>query len=250
VLDPSTLRLGKQAPRHDSRTLRLARLVADLGPPPEELDRLTAIAPAPVFDLYGNNERGNCTCASFGHGRHFWTAANGNPRPPTQADIDRWYREACGWDPADPSTDRGGIMLLVANYFRKQGLIDAFVALDPKNESHLKHAVNLFGGAYVGVDLPLSAQKQERWRLAPGGTMGDPTPGSWGGHAIWALPKYDASGIWCVTWGGLKFMTWAWWQVHNDEAFAFLSREWADGDGAPNGKVFDQLREDLARVSA
>src|SRR6185503_4653057 len=142
-----------------------------------------------------NDRYGCCTCASLGHGIHFWGAANGTFPPPTDADIMLAYEKFCGFDPKNPEeTDRGGIMLLVANGFRREGIgghkPDAFVALDAKNETHLKHALNLFGGAYVGFNLPMSIRNQgQRWRHAPGGSDGDPTPGSLGGHAIWMLPK-------------------------------------------------------------
>jgi hypothetical protein len=253
VADHAQMRLGKQAPKYDPRSLRLARYLAtDLPPPPDELDLVSKVDVK--FGMYLNDQLGDCTCASLAHAIQFWSAANGHPVDPLNDDVLTAYENACGYDPADPDTDRGGIMLNVANYFRRTGIAgqkaDAWVALDPKNEKLLKYALAWFGGAWVGVNLPVSAQVQPSWYLALGGGDGDPTPGSWGGHSIFILPKYDRAGLWCVTWGSPKFLTWDWWEACNDEGYAFLSRLWADADGAPNGLMYDDLMSDLAMVRA
>jgi hypothetical protein len=45
-------------------------------------------------------------------------------------------------------------------------------------------AIWLFGGAYIGVELPISAQNQDVWDVADGP---DAEPGSWGGHAVYLV---------------------------------------------------------------
>lgn len=253
MADHGAMKLGKAAPQHDPRSLRLARYIrADLPEPPEELNQAAGVEVD--WRMFLNDQLGDCTCASLAHAIQFWTAANGHAITPSADDVLTAYEEACGYDPTDPSTDRGGVMLLVARYFRSVGIAghraDAFVALDPKDERQMKRALGWFGGVWVGVNLPLSAQVQDDWYVALGGSDGDPTPGSWGGHAIFALPWYNAGGVWCVTWGGPKYFTWDWWEACNDEAYAFLSPDWADVDGAPNGLDNDQLLEDLKAVAA
>lgn len=50
-------------------------------------------------------------------------------------------------------------------------------------------AIWLFGGAYIGVELPITAQNQEIWDVPQHPGPKD-EPGSWGGHAIY-LVGYD-----------------------------------------------------------
>jgi hypothetical protein len=118
-------------------------------------------------------------------------------------------------------------------------------------------AIWLFGGAYVGVELPVRAQGQEVWDV-PKNTGSDDEPGSWGGHAIY-LVGYDfspSSGaqhptFTCVTWGRTKRMTWAWVQKYCSEAYALVSKDWLGSTGvAPCGFDLATLESDLSLVTA
>jgi hypothetical protein len=254
TVDHSAMRLGKAPPRHDARTLRMARyLTATLPPAPPAVtysDKLSAIG------MMLNDQLGDCTCAAMGHAVQVWTACNGAEVTVSDADVQAAYVGACGYVPGDPSTDNGGVEIDVLNYFRQTGIgghkIAAFVALDVKNREHVKLAVDLFGGAYIGVALPNSAKNQDVWSVAISGDQGDITPGSWGGHAIYVV-DYDADGITVITWGQKKKATWAWWDVYCDEAYALISQQdWTNGviGLAPSGIDFAALQADLTAVSA
>src|SRR5215831_17287905 len=70
------VRLGKATPRHDHRTLRLARyLPTSLPPPPASCDWSTKDSPA--WGMMDNDTLGDCTCAAMGHAIQVWTASNG-----------------------------------------------------------------------------------------------------------------------------------------------------------------------------
>lgn len=245
------MKLGKLAPRVDKRTLRLARYMTDLPAAPASMDVSSAL-PADLGMML-NDHLGDCTCAGMAHAVQTWTACNGGIVTLSDADVLRAYEEACGYSPSDPSTDQGGVELDVLNYFRSVGIgghkIGAFASIDPKNREHLKAAIWLFGGVYIGVALPISAQTQDVWRIAIAGTEGDPTPGSWGGHCVFVPPIYDADGLACITWGQTKRMTWEWWDAYCDEAYALLSPDWVQpGKDAPSGFDLAALQADLAAV--
>jgi hypothetical protein len=66
-------------------------------------------------------------------------------------------------------------------------------SLTPNPPSLIETAIWLFGGAYIGLELPLTAQTQEVWDLsADSSDSADSQPGSWGGHAVY-LVAYDAT---------------------------------------------------------
>ena len=82
----------------------------------------------------------------------------------------------------------------------------------------------MFGGAYGGVELPLSAQSQVGgvWDVVGDGQTGSSAPGSWGGHAT-AIIKYGIAGVTLVTWGALQQATWKFITTYYDEMHAILS---------------------------
>jgi hypothetical protein len=155
-----------------------------------------------------------CTCAAVGHMIQAWTSQTTGQAIIPDADIVGLYERACGYDPSDPDSDQGGVEIDVLNYWRRNGVdghgLDAFAAVSRRHHADVKDAVWLFGGAYIGVALPLSAQSQQVWDVPPGGAAGGGEPGSWGGHAVPVI-AYDAGGLTCITWGALKRMTWAFW---------------------------------------
>ena len=51
----------------------------------------------------------------------------------------------------------------------------------------------MFGGVYIGLALPVTAQTQDVWDVVAGGGA-NAKKGSWGGHCVF-VPKYDEQRI-------------------------------------------------------
>jgi hypothetical protein len=190
-----------------------------------------------------NDQLGCCTIAAVGHAVQVWTAnaASAEVSFPDPVILD-YYKTWDGYNPADPSSDQGGVELDVLNDWRQQGFagqsLDAYVAIDlgtrdtgngtgdtgngiretgngirdtgygagensdtPPSQPGTQRvlvlpnldvmdAIWLFGGAYIGVELPVRAQTQEIWDV-PATLTADDQSGSWGGHAIY-LVGYDS----------------------------------------------------------
>lgn len=199
-----------------------------------------------------NDQLGDCTVAALGHAIQVWTANASTEMTVPDSAILAAYEGACGYVNGEAITDQGGIEIDVLNYARKTGVgghkIDAFVTLQPENREHIKLAIDLFGGAYIGLALPESAQGQSEWKLDLGAGRAA-TRGSWGGHAVF-VPAYDAHGLTCITWGEPKRMTWSFWDGYCDESYAMLSKLWAPaGASAPVGFNYAALMADLAAVT-
>jgi hypothetical protein len=250
AVDHSRMKLGKKPARHDPRTLQMANYL-ELPAIPAKQDWTQKATSN--WGMMLNDQLGDCTCAAIGHIIQAWTS-NAGPKEITVADqaILKAYEVVGGYQPGKPDTDRGAVELDVLRYWRKTGVdghkIDAFVALEPKNHAHVQAAVDLFGGAYIGVALPISAQKQHVWSVPPGGPNGTGAPGSWGGHAV-VVEAYDSHGLTCITWGQKKRMTWSFWDAYCDEAYATLSELWAGKKPAPSGFDLAALKADLKEVA-
>lgn len=245
MIDQSQMRLGRKAVKTDTRTLALGKYLTPALPPPP-----TATDWTKSLDSWGvmlNNTIGDCTIAAIAHAVQVWTANTGSLITVPDSTVESYYEKWDGYVPGDPSTDRGGVELDVLTNWRKQGFdghaLLAFVDPKPANLIEMQQSVFLFGGIYIGLNLPLTAQNQEVWDVVPHGGA-QAKPGSWGGHCVF-VPKYDEHGFTCITWGQTKKMTLAFWKKYCDEAHTLLGQDWLTSKGSPVGFDKAQLEADL-----
>ena len=253
-IDPRKLKLGKQAARHDPRTLLLASyLTPALPTPPATCDLTQKVGSS--WGMMDNDQIGDCTCAAAGHLLMEWTANAGKKMfTPTDKQIVAAYSAITGYNPVTGANDNGANEIDVLNYWRQTGIaghkIGAYAATEPSNHTYIMDAVYVFEGCYIGLQLPISAQAQTQnhqpWSVPPGGTTGDGKPGSWGGHAV-PVVAYDARSLTVVTWGALQVMTWSFWDAYCDEGYAIISNDYLNGKKkSPQGFNLQQLQADLA----
>ncbi|HZT16899.1 MAG TPA: hypothetical protein VFA19_13225 [Gaiellaceae bacterium] len=246
----AALKLGKLPVRTDVRTLSLGRYVdtAVLPPAPATLD-LTAHVPD--WPMYGNDRIGDCTTAAAGHMIEAWSAAARGQAVeiPEGAVLDAFDHVKV----VDPATgEEGAVELDVLRYWRTSGIgrhrIGAFARVSVHSLDLVRSAAYLFGGLYIGLALPLTAQSQTVWDWT-GSLAGPARPGSWGGHAV-DVVGYAADALVVVTWGALKRMTWSFWDRYVDECYCILSDDFLAAGKAPNGFDLAALKADLALVTA
>lgn len=237
-------RLGKWPYRHSPKTLRLSKyLTSDAGLQiPESLDLTTKVKEP--FPLDGNSDYGDCTCAAAAHLIQVWSALVGDEIVPSQADVEKMYFTITG------GPDAGADERTVLEYWSKNPLAGwapaAFVACDPNDPLHLKAAASLFGGVYIGIQMPKTAMTQfiagEPWDLVNPGSP-DSQPGSLGGHAV-NVVSYGPEGLQVVTWGKVQKVTWAFWAGCVDEVWSLLPNDWQKMRGID----WNLLEHDLSLV--
>src|SRR4051812_38110220 len=102
----SAMRLGKQAPKHDDRTLKLAKYLVpeNLPPPPDFVDYSQKLSDIP---LLLNDKLGDCTIAAVLHMQSVFCSNSGRPFKITDEEALEAYSRICGYDPkqTDPKTD-------------------------------------------------------------------------------------------------------------------------------------------------
>jgi len=250
--DPTQLRLGRRAPRVDSRTLRLGAYLTP-GQLPEVPSKLDNGAGIKDWGLLKNDVLGDCTAAGILHLLMLWGQADGLYKSFTDADAISLYSQLCGYVPGKPETDQGGVEIDILNTWRKTPIMGCeltlYASVNPKNWALVKAAILLCGGLYMGLALPTSAQNEEVWKDTSG------TPGSWGGHCVTAsgyadrVTCLDDDTLTCITWGQPKKMTRKWLATYCDELYAPLSPTWLGPDNkAPNGFNMAQLQADLRLI--
>ena len=240
-----TLALGKLAKRDDARNLKLANYLNTDELPALPLHR--AWSPrVSRWGMFANNRLGTCTVAAAAHAVQVWSSNNDRPVVISDADIVKAYKAISDYD-GTPETDWGATALDLLKHWRTTGIgghrILAFAEIDPRDHATLMHAINLFGGVYVGFQLPRSTETESIWADTRG------KPGERGGHAVW-LPNYAPSQRDCVTWGHRQVMTPEWVDRYADEVYAPLSEDWTGPDlVAPNGLRLHELLSDLKQVA-
>jgi hypothetical protein len=246
------VRLGRGPVREDPRTFRFARYLDDAVALPA-IPKTHATPLIPVWQMYGNDRLGDCTIAAAGHMIMAWTKEAGHPVVPPPQRIERAY-----WLTGTPSrivgvpngpTDNGRVCLDVLNFWRKTGIgpnrITAYVSIDPTNHAQMKAAIHLFGGVYVGMALPKSAQTQTKWAVTTGK---DAKAGSWGGHAV-PFVGYTATTLTCVTWGHTMGLSFGFNDAYTEEAYAIVSSDYLTAAGkSPQGFDMTALLADLGAL--
>lgn len=216
--------------------------VGKLPAPPASVEYGGSIQPTGWGEL-GNADVGDCTMAGAAHLLMAFDAevAEKDAIPSEQQVVNEYFRLSGGVDSGLNETD-------VLTTWHRSGLwggqkIAGFAPVEPKNITELHQAIALYGGAYLGIACPDSAQEQFRegkpWTVVPGAKIE-------GGHCIVAV-GYDATSVHCVTWGAEIEVTYPFLAKYMDEAWAVLSHQYVE---AGHGPALDlaSLQADLAAI--
>jgi hypothetical protein len=245
MFDLSKVKLGRKPARKDARTLKLADYIKGLPPPPESVDNTQGVQ---EWGMFLNDQIGDCTIAACLHCIQVLRLSLESTLwlPPDSLALEL-YEKWAGYEPGNPSTDQGAEELGILTDWRKSTIdghnLFAFVEPDPQNLTHIEQAIYLFGGVYIGLDLPASIQGQEVWDVVDGPAADDIL----GGHAVYC-PAYDGreGTITAITWGALQKMTVNFWLEYCEESHALLSAtDW----NSPQQIGYQALQADLAQVT-
>lgn len=241
--------LGKLPAKHRDELPMLAMYVDALPPPPKRINWSKDVTD---WGMMANNRLGDCTAAGAAHAIQTWTSYTGTRFTPSDEDVISFYSKTCGYNPEVPDSDQGGIESDVLTWWLNNDLaghkLDGIAALQPGNITDVIDSIYLFGGAYLGIELPNSAKSQNIWTPPASGASGDGAPGTWGGHCVFAN-AYGTRGIMCVTWGGVKLMTYSFYEAYCSEGYGLYSRDWIKASGlSPGGFKADDLVADMAAL--
>ena len=194
------------------------------------------------FGVMENDRLGDCTCAAYFHARQIWSFnAQGVEKTESDLTVLSLYEKACGYDPANPDSDQGGVEQDVLTYLLKNGApgcqpILGFIEVDARNLDDMKRAIYETGCIYIGLNLPESALSGDVWSVQDGDAIA-------GGHAV-ILCGYDLDGFDLISWGRKYRCTNGFLAQYCEEAYAIADREWIRNTGStPLGLSIMQLSE-------
>jgi hypothetical protein len=238
-------RLGKLPAKADLRRLRMALFTsAVLAAPPATCDRTYGLTDWTPMGNSGEDAPppgvrvcGDCAYAGIGHAIMAWSlGAAKKPLILSANTIVDAYAAGTGYDPATGAGDNGAALINVLEQHRTIGIGGnknvGYAGVDLTDPIHTRQAIYYFGGAYVGLMLPQTAMEQTQANLVWTKPWYSETIG---GHCVYIL-SYDATHIWCITWGQIQCMTWEFFFAYCDESFVIVDPLWiGENDMSPVG---------------
>lgn len=243
-------KLGKLEPTRPDGVKDFIEYASKLPKPAKAIDYGTGIK-SRSWGMDGNDTYGDCTIAGIAHLIHAFNLETAeHDSVPGTAATDKEYFTLSGspGGQPDPQFDNGLVEADVLKHWRTSGLfghkIAAYVPVKPTDTNALRQAIQFYGGAYLGVQLPESAEDQfndgQPWTVVVGSQIA-------GGHCIVAV-GYDANYLHCVTWGAEIKVAWDWWAHYGDEAWCVIASQDVEAGHGATGLDLKALEADLASV--
>lgn len=196
------------------------------------------------FPIDGNATYGDCTIAGVAHLLEGWNAETGEKdQVPDETDIIQTYFDLTGGE------DTGLEESAVLKTWHTTGLfgntIAGYAPVNPQSLLELHQAVAFYGGCYLGIECPASAQEQfsagEPWTYVEGSEIE-------GGHCVVALGYGPNGGLHIASWGKVVVMEASFMAHYLDEAWCVLPRQMVEARGDSLGLDLAALEADLKRV--
>jgi hypothetical protein len=250
-------KLGRQKRIFLSTVPQFSALAAGqaLAPPPPYVDYLSGMPDD--LGVMNNDTLGCCTCAAIYHAIQVWTynasdAMQTNP----DADVLTIYSQFCGYNPANPSSDQGGIEQIVLSDWVTKGVptitgstnkLAAFIEVDPRNTDDIKRVIEACGVCYIGFQVPGNILPDNA--APPAVWTYDPTANQdIGGHAV-ILCAYDEDNVSFISWGLKYAMTWDFFTRYTDEAYGIVDADWVAATGqSPLGMSIAAIETQMAAL--
>jgi len=217
--------------------------------PPATFGTLENLQQIP-WGMDGNDTLGDCTIAGADHVIATENALLGTDDARPALDVLEAQYKALS------PKDQGCVIATVLQNWRSNGLfqmptgtnkITQYAPFDQRNKNEFLQVIAFTGSAYLGIACPQSAQQQFAkqaqtgtlvpWTVVPGSPVA-------GGHCIVAV-GYTAQGLFCVSWGGVILVTWAFVTKYCDEGWAVITQELSEKGGDTFGLDTAQLDADL-----
>jgi hypothetical protein len=203
----------------------------------------TVEVPKSPYPIDCNDKIGDCTIAGVDHLIRAWdTEFSEHDPPPIEAEIETEYFKLTGGE------DTGLNEAEVLKTWQTSGLfgekIAAYAPVNPKDLLELHQAVAFYGGCYLGIECPASAQEQfannEPWTYTGSEVEG--------GHCVVALGYGPNGGLHCATWGGIAVLEASFLAHYLDEAWVVLSHQLVEAKKDQLGLDLKTLEADLKKV--
>jgi len=254
------VKLGRKPVVEDARVPYMRTMLAaqPLPPPPPAVNWYAGVQ----WPMLGNDQAGDCVEAAIMHAIGSLTSYAGAQVEITTDETLQFYSEVTGYNPLDPSTDEGTVVLGIGGameFWVSEGVQigDDLHYATGYMQLHLdgsldavRQAIHYFGGLLVGVQLPAS--------IVAGDTVpymwSDPSGPVAGGHEIWICGYEQDAGSYYydfVSWGQRCRMSEAFFKAVTVEAVAVYDKDSINARGLnPDGFDVAALVKAMTAIKA
>jgi hypothetical protein len=253
---PHPYRLGRQKPDRKLKTPAFGDFLrqAKSWPKVKPMGWQYAVDPKDLLML-GNDTIGDCGPVGLYHWAQTASAHTDNPLHGTLDQVLSVYTAVSGYDPnaeldedGNNPTDVGTNLEVLLSWVKQNGLpimdktekevrmeIEGWAGLDMTSVAQMRYSCYIFGGNYLGVNLPKNAMLDlTNW-------VWDPKSPIVGGHCINQGGEGSAGGH-LQSWAKNIPFTWEFLLNTLEEAWIIVSKAWVDHTGkAPSGLDLDGL---------
>lgn len=201
------------------------------------------------YPIDGNATYGCCTIAGVDHLNRGWSGLfKESYTPPTESVLTTEYFSLTGGQDTGLNEE-----FVLKNWYEK-GLfgtkIAGFAPVSTTNLLQQHQAISLYGGCYLGIKCPESAQRafqkeQQTGTVVPWIYEGEQAED---GHCVVALGYGPDGGLHCATWGGIAVLTPSFLAHYLDEAWVILSQQLVDAKKDTLGLNLEALQADLSKI--
>ena len=204
----------------------------------------TVEVPKAHYPIDDNDRIGCCTISGVAHLLEAWDVeVDEHDAIPSEPVIEAEYFKLTGGE------DAGLNEADVLKTWQVDGLfgekIAAYAPVNPRHLLELHQAVAFYGGCYLGIECPQSAQEQfgagEPWTYVEGSPIE-------GGHCVVALGYGPNGGLHCATWGGIAVLEASFLAHFLDESWVILPHQMIEARKDALGIDLATLQADLAKV--
>lgn len=240
---------GKLPPRRSLRIPALGDFLDNAATWPSVPARGWEFAVDPsAWGMLGNDQYGDCGPAGAMHLAQAQSSNAGNPLHATTEQTLALYSALTGFNPTDPSTDQGTVLVDLLNYWRDTGIemtdaagkavlnkIVGYASLDISSVAQRRYAAFVFGGAYLGINCPQSAEQDtSNWTYQAGSPIA-------GGHCVVQVGEGAVGGK-TISWGLVIPTTNGFYAAYLDEGYITVTESWLNAQGkSPSGLDLDGL---------
>ncbi len=253
-------KLGKLPFEKDERDLKLSTYIDKtvLPDPPVSTDDYKAVN---EWKMLKNDSLGCCAVAGPYHMLMGWNAEGKKAFDITDEVVQQTYSDISGYDPNDPSTDKGCVLRDVLKYWKNTGFADAegnrhkigaFAQLDQEDHKEVKVAQYIF--SYLNIGFMVPAYAMEQFQNGQPWTVQTENDDIEGGHCVipggygkyeGTVAGYNEDGVYVITWGAVQFMDWGFWDKYVDEVWVVFDTDFLINGESPDGFDVAQLQADL-----
>jgi hypothetical protein len=198
----------------------------------------------------GNDKFGDCVIAGAANliAATDTEVHESSPAIPTADQAISQYKEITGCVQPGDDHDSGCVEADVLALWHRSGLfggtkIAGYAPVEPSNLIAVHQTVAFYGGAYIGVQLPESAQQQfaagEPWTVVPGSPIV-------GGHCV-LIVGYTPTEALVYTWQKVIEVSYPWLASFMDECWATIQPAFVEAGGGPVLNLA-ALQADLSRL--